>query len=150
MLERKHSSPHGCHERSWPPAIIASRSAHHGTQGSKQSLEPRSAAEAGSRLSERARDHPFHCECSPFCHSNKSPLAQKSKLSNLANLSNGKVTAPRITENNGKLCPNRTAGSNCQFCSLTAKIRLGPQHESHIKVSHLSNGYSHSLIRQTV
>jgi hypothetical protein len=34
--------------------------------------------------------------------------------------------------------------------TLTAKIRLIAQHERHRKVSHLSNSYSHSLIRQTV
>jgi hypothetical protein len=38
------------------------------------------------------------------------------KLDNLTHLSNGKVTTPRITENSGKFCPNRAAGSNCQFC----------------------------------
>jgi hypothetical protein len=29
-------------------------------------------------LGERAQDHPFNCECLPFCHPNKLPLVQKS------------------------------------------------------------------------
>jgi hypothetical protein len=64
-------------EQSWPPVAIAARSVRHETQGSQRSLEPRSAVEAGSRLGERARDHPFQCKCSPFCDPNKLPLAQK-------------------------------------------------------------------------
>jgi hypothetical protein len=81
VLEQKHSSPYGRREKSWPPAVVAARSAHHGTQRSKQSLEPRSTAEAGSCLGERARDHPFYCECSPFCHSNKLYMRSLSSLS---------------------------------------------------------------------
>jgi hypothetical protein len=117
-MEQKHSSPYDRCEQSWPPAVIAAGSARHETQGSKQSLEPRSAVEAGAHLGERARDHPFHCECSPFCHSNKSPLAQKSKLNNLAHLSSGKVTTPRITDNSGKFCVDSAAYATGMYSRL--------------------------------
>jgi hypothetical protein len=44
----------------------------------------------------------------------------------LANLSNGKVITPRITENSGKFCPNHTAGLTASAATLMAKIRLRP------------------------
>jgi hypothetical protein len=52
---------------------------------------PRSAVEGGLvHLPDGPQHHPIYCDCSPFCHSNELSLAQKSKLNNHSNLSNGK------------------------------------------------------------
>jgi hypothetical protein len=72
-------------------------------------------AGAGSRLPERSRLQPVCCECSPFCHPNKLSLAQKSKLSNSPNLSNGKGDNSAIMDNNSKICHDRTVNLNFQF-----------------------------------
>jgi hypothetical protein len=45
------------------------------------------------------RHHPVHCKCSLFYHPNELTLAQKSKLANNLNLSNGKGDNSTIKNN---------------------------------------------------
>jgi hypothetical protein len=79
-------------------------------------------------------------ECLPFCHSNKLPLAQQSKLNNNPYLSNSKGDN---SEQTIKVKSIQIAQSTQISSSgaLTFRIRLSAKHDRCRQVSQLSNGY---------
>jgi hypothetical protein len=72
------------------------------------------------------------------------------KLNTKANLSNGKGDNSIITENTVNSAGTVQSTQLLSFRALTDRIRAEHKQDNRREVSQISNGYLHSLIRQTV
>jgi hypothetical protein len=103
MLDLEHCQPRCHHGWNWSRGDAATPSAPPLTRRLMRGLEPRLAEATSAHPIGRSRHPCFHHECSPCCHVNDSPLAQKSNLNHNHSISKFQFLTPFQPESGLKL-----------------------------------------------